>query len=550
MVSAHTRLVLTVVLLAVAFHYSLATLADGFGYQSPLADLVLVPPIAICLMALVASRRRYVTAVRLTRLDLAVGGLLAALALFVLLVLPITMSKEFWTLRLDLLMLPICAAAAIVTCFGLRGAVPFAFPLSFLALAWPLPYTVLLERALDGFTHLTGRGAAAVLSLGLPFASRVGAGDGLSYQVHGPHGHDFVVGIASACSGANSLIGFFVVAVAMLAIVRGRIVNRLVWLASGLALVWLANVLRIIAIFAAGHWFGESFALDVLHPVGGLLALNLALAVNLLLLRPLRLRLSLRVVPYPLDSPLTREAPPADRPGWRQLGPRFAALAAVAAGLAFVNGSLAGVASGFDNAGVPRIAAFTARPLGGPRWQPHPIASYPWSRTFFGSSSQWVRFRLRPASAAVAAHNRFTVWADSIRTPDLGALHAHPVRRCYDFHGYKVTSDRSVPLGHGVTGELLVYRNEDGAVWHVVTWQWPIRWRGKVEHERMVLLSSTISTPTAPPPPSSSSPLASSVLAALNLRAPTHDPNPALGSSLRGIAGQFVSARIEAAETT
>ena len=39
--------------------------------------------------------------------------------------------------------------------FGVRSLVPFAFPLGFLLLAWPLPYLVLLEQALGLFTTAT-----------------------------------------------------------------------------------------------------------------------------------------------------------------------------------------------------------------------------------------------------------------------------------------------------------------------------------------------------------------------------------------------------------
>ena len=94
-------------------------------------------------------------------------------------------------------------------------------------------------------------------------------------------GEPFVLAIGSACAGVNSLVGFLVVGTALLYLVHGPMLRKLAWLAVGLATVWLLNVLRIEAIFVAGTAFGPQAALDVLHPVAGLIVFNIGILLML-----------------------------------------------------------------------------------------------------------------------------------------------------------------------------------------------------------------------------------------------------------------------------
>jgi hypothetical protein len=154
-VPAGPRLAVAIVAVAVAYHFSLATLASEWRYDTPLADLVLVPPIAAGLLVAASRRHRYVAFLRLGRFDLVLAGTFAAAALGLVAAGPALWSKYFWAMRIDLLTLPLFAAAAIVLLFGARALVPLAFPIGFLLLAWPLPYVALLERGLSAFTGAT-----------------------------------------------------------------------------------------------------------------------------------------------------------------------------------------------------------------------------------------------------------------------------------------------------------------------------------------------------------------------------------------------------------
>ena len=513
---------------------------SGWRYDTPLADLALVPPLAAALALAALRRHRFIGFLRLGRFDFLLAALLSGTALLLVAVGPTLWSKYFWAMRVDLLTLPLFAAAVVVLLFGARALVPLGFPILFLLLAWPLPYEAVLEHALSAFTQTTAWAVERVAAVA-HVAEPVSGTDGSRYVVaHG--GESVVVSVASACSGVNALVGFGVVGVAGLWLVRGRIVARIAWLLFGAALVWALNVVRIVAVLLAARKLGERAAFDLLHPVAGLLALNLGfvLLVQVLPLFGLRRR---RFDEYELelvDSPLTRTAPPAQqaRPG--RAAVRLAAVAAATAALALANGQLGAAAKGLDQNGRPAFATFAERPSAGRGWRVRRVEEIGWAAPYYGRHSSWLRYRLRP-TGAVAGRGRFTVWADAIVARDLGALDAYSLAHCYAFHRFQVRTSQRVTLGSGVVGRLFVYETKLAA-WHAVAWEWPVLHGNAVDHERIVLLASARTRPSAQR--ARASWLARRVLASLNARAPHDDPNAELSRALVALAGQMVSVRV------
>jgi exosortase/archaeosortase family protein len=540
-VPAGARLATAIVAVALAYHFSLQTLASNWRYETPLADLVLVPVLAALLLVATLRRHRYVAFVRLGRLDFLMGGSLIVTALAVLTIGPAFWSKYFWAMRLDLLTLPLFAGAAVVLLFGARALVPFSFPLAFLLLAWPLPYVALLEHALNWFTTTTASAVAHVNALA-GIATTVAGSDGSRYLVdHGDH--QFVVSVASACSGVNSLVGFGVIGAAGLWFIRGSVVRRVAWLAFGALLVWALNVGRILLVLLVARRLGEHVAFDVLHPVAGILTLNIAFLLALALLPLFKLRRRWHDdEDQVVDTPLARSAPATEQATPRRLAPRLMLLVAAAATLALADSQLQSAARGFDATGRPAVAAFADRPVAGPGWKARRLQRIGWATPYYGRHSSWVRYRLRPAGR-LARRGRFTVWADAVLSPDLGALDAYTLGHCYSFHGFKVETATRVDLGNGVVGQLFVYRARDSR-WHALAWEWPVLRHGKVEHERIVLLASSLTRPAARVQPSSGT-VTSRALALLDARARDDDTNQALSGALRRLASDMIAARVE-----
>lgn len=531
------RAALLVACVGSGFWYSLHSLFASWDYQTPLGETVLVPFLALGLGFAAYRRHGYLAFVRLGRLDLAAGLILLAGAVLLVGAGPVLWSKYFWAMRLDLLTLPLVAAAGVLLLFGARALVPLIYPTAFLLFAWPLPYLAVLEQLLDAFTSTTTHtvGAAASLThLARPLA---GSGGGAFLLSH--RGDHFSVAIGSACSGIDSLVGYVVVAGFAAYFVRGSLARRCAVFLLGTVLVWSFNVVRILVILAAGRLAGERAAFDVLHPVAGLLALNAAMLVLIRLGRRLDLRWC-GVAPALVDSPLSAPAAPHEQATGRKLATRGAILVAASALLAVANAQLATAAAGYSNDGRPAVGAFTAHPTVGAAWNVSRIETIPWAAQYYGAGSAWVRYRLRPRHPL--AHP-FTVWLDSVLSPDLGALDAYSLAHCYGFHHFQVELARRVELGNGVVGQAFVY-NTDRGVWHAVSWQWPVLARaGGVTHERIVLIASTSLQPTSTPPPVVGG-LQGFVLSLLDLSARSYDDNPALTRALIALGAQAVSARI------
>lgn len=528
---------LLIACLSSGFWFSLHSLFGSWGYQTPLGDTVLVPFLALGLGFAAYRRHGYLAFVRLGRLDLALGLLLLAGSLLLVGAGPVLWSKYFWAMRLDLLSLPLVASAGVLLLFGARALVPLVYPTAFLLFAWPLPYLAVLERLLDAFTSATTHAAGAAASLVHLARPLPGSGGGVFLLSHG--GDRFSVAIGSACSGIDSLVGYVVVAAFAAYFVRGGITRRLALFVLGTVLVWSFNVVRIVLILAAGRLAGERAAFMVLHPVAGLLALNAAVLV-LIRLAP---RLDLRwcgLRPALVDSPLAAPAAPHEQATGRKLAARGAILIAASALLAVANAQLAAAAAGYSNDGRPALVAFASHPTVGAGWSVNRIETIPWAAQYYGAGSTWIRYRLRPRQTLP---HPFTVWLDSVLSPDLGALDAYSLAHCYGFHHFRVDLARTVELGNGVVGQSFVYDTDRG-VWHAVSWQWPVLGRaGGVTHERIVLIASTQSRPTSPPPPTAGG-LQSFVLSLLDLSARSYDDNPALTRALTALGARAVSARI------
>src|SRR5436190_3612402 len=543
-VPAGLRLAAAIAAVGLAYHCSFGTLAASWRYDTPLADLVLVPPIAAALLYAALRRHRFVAFLRLGRFDYVLAGVLLTLALGLVAAGPTLWSKYFWAMRLDLLTLPLFAAAVVVLLFGSRALIPLGFPVLFLLLAWPLPYDAVLEHALSSFTQSTAWAVERMAAL-TQAAAPVGGSGGSRYVVSHAGGQ-IVVSVASACSGVNGLVGFGVVGLAALWLVRGRIVRRLVWLLFGACLVWALNVVRIVVVLLTARALGEHAAFDLLHPIAGILTLNVAFVVLVRLLPRFGLHRrhfdehDLELV----DSPLARTAPPAQQATPGRFAVRFVVVAAASFAVALADGQLGVAAKGLDENGWPAVAAFVDRPSAGPGWRVRRLARIGWAAPYYGAHSTWIRYRLRPTGAA-AERGRFTVWTDAVLSSDLGALDAYSLAHCYAFHGFDVRTSLHVDLGHGVTGRVFVYETKD-AVWHAVAWEWPVLRRGKVEHERVVLLASTLLRPGAPAHAPSAW-LRRHVLGYLNVRAPDEDPNRPLSRALVALATQMVSVRVNRA---
>lgn len=476
------RLIILLAATAAAYHYSLLSLLQSLSLETPLAYVGLVPVMALLLAALRARPDKAEPVIHDRQLDYIVGVPLLAGALAINTLLPRRLSTMFWVWRIDLFTLPFFVAGAVALLFGVRVLWRQRLAISFLLLAWPLPYSVLLLRFLTNFTDVTLSGlrlALRVVQVAVPLPS----GDGSLFRVvH--EGKPFSLSVAAACSGANGMIGFLLVGVAFGAIVRGPRTRKALWLTAGLLLLWLINLGRILFIFWAGKLWGESVAIDVLHPYVGLVTFNLGVVIMLLALRPLGLSIRGRM----------GERGPAAAAARRTMAVPKAAVALVTVVvlggvLSLTNENLKSYDMVANALGGARLASFSDHPSAPEGWAARQTNRFTWARPFFGEDSSWLRYTYTSRSASGPTGRKLPITGDVIRTSNLRSFSAYGVEACYRFHGYKLRDVASVSLGGGITGQALSYANEKKRQdWTIVYWLWPVRTaEGSTSYERVTL---------------------------------------------------------------
>jgi exosortase len=466
-----------VALVAIAYHYSLLSLARGLTLQTPLAYIALVPPIAL-LLAWVRWRqiipglqpRELVLDYPLSRL---LGVAMIGAALVVSLLVPL--SVRFWLFRVDLLGLPLFVAGLVTIAYGVRRLWLLRLPIAFLLLAWPVPYLPLVGQLMTGFTDAT-IAAVAVLNRVVPLAE-VGS-DGVFFVTHAGHAFPLVVG--SACAGVNGLVGFFLVGSALSVVVTGPLARRLLWLAVGLGIMWGLNVVRIEAIFAVGLGFGRDAALNVLHPAAGLLTFN----IGVLLMLAAVPRFGLRFVELPKYRAQESVTPALPAP--RHLALLGIALVAAVL-LGAVNANYARYEAIASGLGTPRIGGLDTSVSHAEGWSADFVANFDGARQFYGESATWRRVQYNAGPQASLTADR-PIYVDVIATDDWQALNAYGLEACYRFHGYTIESQYQADLPGGVTATVVHYRNPKAALdWSAVWWEWPAQNDGQVRYERVVV---------------------------------------------------------------
>ena len=471
------RAIAVVGLVALAYRYSLETLFRGLALQTPLAYLGLVPIIALILGRIRLAHDRPNLPIHDRQADwiVGIGFLLAALGIVALL--PATFGTEFWLDRLDLVSLPLFAAGTVAIVYGVRRLWTLKVPIAFLLFAWPLPYTPLLGDAMDRFTEATAA-ALGVASRFLPFATPSPTDPTVFFV--GPSTSAFTVAVGSACAGINSLVGFVLIGSALACIVRGSLVRRVLWLTLGLVFIWLLNIVRIEAIFVAGALGGRALALEVLHPIAGVIVFDLGVVLMLMAVRWFGLHV--------IDVSPGRLGRVAVTNPVRRVRPAFIVVVATAVTIAVINIGFAR----YETIATPlgqatRQAPLDIRHAQVTGWTAQYVAANPSAKQYFGDQSTWDRI-LYSSTAGAALASSVPVTIDVIDTPDPSTLAAYGVRACYSFHGYAIESTASVDLGGGVTGQVIDYHDPKAkADWSAIVWEWPYAVGDRTWYERVIV---------------------------------------------------------------
>ena len=504
----------------VCYQVSLWTLMRGIAVDTPLAYLGLVPVIAAVLGYVLARPKGGEPDIHDRHIDRIIGVPLVLAALASLVLLPARMSTMYWLYRIDLLTMPLFVAGVISLAFGVRMLWRTKVAVLFLFLAWPMPIRGAVTLGLEPLTNLTASAVSFVVKF-IPVATAVGV-DGITFNVPYPGaegGGGFLVQVASACSGANGLLGFLLVASAFALVVKGTRTAKLTWLAVGFGLVWVFNVIRIMAILAVGRFFGETASIDVLHPVAGLVTFNIA--VLIMVLNAQRFGLTLPTFRGPSRTRAALSAVPFAR--WSLVG--IVLLASVGA---VFNRNLVDYDPISSSVGSPRVGQFAQVSLRPEGFNGEAVGSFQNGKRFFGEDSTWIRYQYSGLGTDTLG-SEVPVLADVINTGNLQAFSDFGIEACYRFHGYSTEGIKRVDLGNGVVGTVMNWADPDALAWTTVYWVWAVRSGDEVRYERVVLLLNDSNDARVASPP-----LEESVARQLGIRA---------DEAVRGNAGTEVTER-------
>ncbi len=408
---------------------------------------------------------------------------LATAAVFILYVVPSQLSWYYWLNRVDLLAFPIWVLACAVLFLGYQQVLRTWPAWAFLFLVWPYPIVRVQVSATQPLVDATTWLAARLSSfLALPYEVA-----GTAFTMSDlPAEEQVTLVVGQLCSGTSTMGGLLLGGTAIMLLSRGRPMSRIRWVALAVALGFIANGLRVVALLLAATK-DVDFAVNVLHPVLGVVLFLFTLGVMLLLLKPFGLRFAPEAAGRHLAWAPTEGG-----------GRILRALWVVATVMAVVIGVGVAGAQQYDfiglGDGAPEVAIDSAKNIipTVEGWDLAHVTEIGWT-DLFGQQSRGDVFTYTRTDPGEAAGQPF-VLAQTIIAESKSSLDRYTIEQCIDFHHRKLEGRQTVPLGHGVTGVLL-HEVDDGIPSSTLYFVFPVSVQGELRHARIALFGD-VDAPT------------------------------------------------------
>ncbi|MEM2129707.1 MAG: exosortase/archaeosortase family protein, partial [Candidatus Bathyarchaeia archaeon] len=177
-------------------------------------------------------------------------------------------SYTFTPLEYHLLALPIFVAGTVLLLFNAKALRQLAFLIAFLFFLVPPP-TEILYTVGGTLSAFSAQSSAAIASVaGIPTSLIAEYGNPL-IQITRPDGTILNFTVDIACSGIYSLISFLIFALLIAYIIRDKPWKKIALILTGVPLIYLLNIVRITTLLIIGYHYGENFALQLFHLLGG-----------------------------------------------------------------------------------------------------------------------------------------------------------------------------------------------------------------------------------------------------------------------------------------
>ncbi|QSO51136.1 exosortase/archaeosortase family protein [Alicyclobacillus curvatus] len=233
--------------------------------DSPRAYLIWIPFLAIAWSAWNLTTKPLPTKAASQAEGAGIGVFISLIVFTALMLGKSLLPNWFFHYDIGLLCWPIWSLGMFWLIFGMKASRRAVLPLLYMLLGWPPIYEgiiaivnpVLAAAALK----VMGFFGSVVSWMTIPQSEDVFDVATSQGIVH--------VSVTSACSGSDTILAVLVIFPIMLVLFQLTLRTKVLLVIVGCVLAFVFNLLRIIAIITALHYFGYHVAIDILHPVLG-----------------------------------------------------------------------------------------------------------------------------------------------------------------------------------------------------------------------------------------------------------------------------------------
>ncbi|MEM0154332.1 MAG: exosortase/archaeosortase family protein [Methanothrix sp.] len=277
---AATAILLVVFLIATYNSISVT----GFSISDSNPAGYIIVPMLMTLVFIIFSVKENLVVVYKKR-NIAYGAILAAIYFALYAYSKVSLSFLFQTYRIDALLFPILLSSFALILFGPEGLNKLKPAVIFSIFASPLILMPLLN--LSGvWTSVNAYFVFSILKLfGVPVLSH-----GLA--IISASGSS--ISIASTCADIAAFVAMLLFLIPIAYLYEGNIGKRTAWVASGIILLFVLNILRMSLIALVWAYYGLSSALNTIHLFIGQLLFDITLIVMILLAPKFSMRLAVQ----------------------------------------------------------------------------------------------------------------------------------------------------------------------------------------------------------------------------------------------------------------
>ena len=275
------------------------------------SSYIIVPLLMIPLFVLFSAKTRPEPHVGAR--DLAAGSAMFAAFVLVSLFARFYLSFLFASFSVDLLLLPLAFAALATLLFGLDSISNFRGLMLYSVFASPAVLFLILN-SYGAFTSFNTLLVYHFIKLFAPSASYIAP---LAISANG-----YSLGIGQACVSLGIFVAMALFLVPIAYLYSGKNRKKVVWVSSGVALLFVLNIVRMLGVSFAWLTYGPSSIIALVHASAGVILFYIAIAAMVLVAGK-----------YGLS--LAKEGPTAKRKGKKESGNGGIYLCAILLALAF-----------------------------------------------------------------------------------------------------------------------------------------------------------------------------------------------------------------------